>query len=78
MNDDQVERRRRALAIFDEVAELAGEDRSRRLDALCGDDGELRRQVQVLLDADAGTAEPFRGDASHWGEALVGCHHLPQ
>lgn len=71
MNDDQVERRRRALAIFDEVAELAGEDRSRRLDALCGDDGELRRQVQVLLDADAGTAEPFRGDASHWGEALA-------
>ena len=71
MNDDQVERRRRALAIFDEVAELAGEDRSRRLDALCGDDRELRRQVQVLLDADAGTAEPFRGDASHWGEALA-------
>ena len=38
MNDDQIERRRRALAIFDEVAELAGEDRSRRLDALCGGD----------------------------------------
>ena len=72
MNDDQVERRRRALAIFDEVAELAGEDRSRRLDALCGGDVELRRQVQTLLDADAGTAEPFRGDdASDWGAAFA-------
>ncbi len=64
-------RRQRALAIFGDIAELADEARQRQLDALCGDDAELHAQVQALLDADAGTAEPFSGNASAWGEALA-------
>ncbi|RZA14481.1 MAG: hypothetical protein EOP93_18600, partial [Lysobacteraceae bacterium] len=72
MSDAALERRRRALAIFDEVAELAVEAQARTADALCGGDGELRAQVQALLDADAGTREPFRGDADAWSGALAG------
>jgi serine/threonine-protein kinase len=63
-------RRRRALTIFDEIADLSGEARTQKLDELCGGDGELRAQVQALLDADAGTAQPFSGDAAVWGNAL--------
>ena len=64
-------RHRRALAIFDEVVDLAGSERRERLQALCEGDAELRGKVQALLDADAGTAEPFRGDAAAWGDALA-------
>ena len=71
MSDGHTERRRRALAIFDEVAELSGQAHRERLDELCGDDPQLRAQVQALLDADAGTTEPFIGDAAAWGDALA-------
>lgn len=64
-------RHRRALAIFDEVVDLAGSERRERLQALCEGDAELLGKVQALLDADAGTAEPFRGDAAAWGDALA-------
>ena len=73
MSDDaETARRRRALAIFDVVADLAGAARQQQLDALCGSDQPLRTQVQALLDADAGTAEPFSGDVAAWGNALQG------
>ena len=70
MSDAATERRRRALAIFDIVADLAGEARLQQIDALCDGDQALREQVQALLDADAGTREPFSGDVAAWGQAL--------
>ena len=65
------ERRKRALAIFDEVVELPADARTARLATLCAGDVALRQRVQALLDADAGTAEPFHGDASEWGAAFA-------
>ncbi len=63
--------RRRALAIFDEIADLEPAQREQRLHELCGDDGELRTRVQALLDADAGASEPFSGNAVAWSNALA-------
>jgi len=65
------ERRRRALAIFDALADLPAEVREPELDALCAGDVELRAQVQALFDADAGETEPFSGSADDWGAALA-------
>ncbi len=64
-------RRQRALAIFDELVELAGDARLQRLDELCAGDAELRRQVLALLDADASATDPFRGGAPQWRGALA-------
>ena len=66
-------RRRRALQIFDEVADLDPGERASRLDELCADDATLRARVQALLDADAGpgAAEPFSGNLAEWGAALA-------
>ena len=67
MNDAASERRRRALAIFDQVADLAGGEREARLlEACAGDD--------ALLAADASDAEPVSGDVAAWGEALAHAH----
>jgi len=63
-------RRQRALAVFDEVAELDGDVREQRLLALCGDDAALLAQVRALLAADAEATEPFSA-ASRWGAALA-------
>ena len=70
----ELDRKRRALAIFDAVAELEGEDRLRTLDTMCAGDDALRAQVQALLDADAHASEPFAGDAAAWGNALAAAH----
>ena len=70
----ELERKRRALAIFDAVAELDAAERMRALDAICGRDTDLRERVQALLDADAHADEPFEGDAAAWGSALAGEH----
>ncbi|QRP65478.1 serine/threonine protein kinase [Rhodanobacter sp. FDAARGOS 1247] len=67
----ETQRRQRALAIFDEVADLAGAGREARLSELCGDDEALRMQVLALLHADAATGEPFGGDVAAWGHALA-------
>ena len=69
MSEDAL--RQRALAIFDEVAELAGDAREARLQALCAGDEALLAQVRALLTADAATTDPFDG-APAWGEALAG------
>jgi len=71
VNDAAGERRRRALAIFDEVADLAGEEREARLLHACAGDDALLAQVRALLAADATDAEPFSGDAAAWGAALA-------
>ncbi|MBL9076141.1 MAG: serine/threonine protein kinase [Planctomycetes bacterium] len=53
------ERWTRIEAAFHEVAELPGPQRAERLVAVCGDDDDLRRQVQRLLAADASPADPL-------------------
>lgn len=71
MNAGDIERRKRALSIFDAIAELGDEERRRRIDALCGGDHDLRAQVQALLDADEGATEPVSGDVRAWRELLA-------
>ena len=70
----ELERKRRALAIFDAVAELDDAERAQVLDTMCAGDADLRARVQALLDADAHATEPFDGDAAAWGSALAGEH----
>lgn len=70
MNDQALERRRRALAIFEEVVELSPLQCQARLDEVCAGDPGLRAQVEVLLAADASESEPFSGDAARWGDVL--------
>ena len=60
----ELERKRRALAIFDAVAELDDAERAQVLDTMCAGDADLRARVQALLDADAHADEPFEGDAA--------------
>ena len=68
----ELERKRRALAIFDAVVELDDAKRAQALDTMCAGDADLRARVQALLDADAHATEPFDGDAAAWGSALAG------
>ena len=70
MSSGDAERRRRALAIFDEVVDLDPRARAEKIDALCGGDAELRTKVEAMLAADAGGGEPFSGDAAQWVELL--------
>ncbi len=74
MSDLHIERKRRALEIFDEVADLDVDAREQELHTLCADDPDLRAQVQALLDADAHATEPFHGNAAAWGSALDAAH----
>jgi len=69
-----LEQGRRALAIFDAIAELDPAQRANALEAMCAGDDMLRARVQALLDADAHATEPFAGDASVWGNALANDH----
>lgn len=78
MNTGDIERRKRALSIFDEVAELGDEERRRRIDALCGGDHDLRAQVQALLDADEGATDPVSGDVRAWRELLADAAPAPE
>ena len=70
----ELERKRRALAIFDAVVELDDAERAQALDTMCAGDADLRARAQALLDADAHATEPFDGDAAAWGSALAGEH----
>lgn len=67
----ELEHGRRALAIFDAIAELDPAQRAGALESMCEGDAALRARVQALLDADAHATEPFVGDASAWGNALA-------
>ena len=71
MSDGAGERHGRALAIFDEIADLPAAERDARLVALCAGDAALMARVRALLAADATDAEPFSGGAAEWGEALA-------
>lgn len=69
-----LEQGRRALAIFDAIAELDPAQRASALESMCAGDDTLRARVLALLDADAHATEPFAGDASAWGNALANDH----
>jgi eukaryotic-like serine/threonine-protein kinase len=69
-----LEQGRRALAIFDAIAELDPAPRASALESMCAGDDTLRARVQALLDADAHATEPFDGNASAWGNALANDH----
>ncbi len=70
MSGHDLERRRRALALFREAVEIAPAERSAWLAHACGDDAALRTAVEGLLAADASGTEPFAGDALAWGRAF--------
>ncbi len=55
---------RRALEIFDEVAELATGERGGRLAAACAGDEALRQRVEALLAADTDTGGRFESGAA--------------
>ncbi|TWT19238.1 protein kinase [Luteimonas marina] len=70
MSGGDTERRRQSLSIFEAVADLDPAARTRRLDALCGDDAQLRARVEAMLAADASRTEPFSGGAALWADAM--------
>lgn len=70
MSEHDLERRRRALALFREAVEIAPAERPAWLAQACGDDAALRTAVDGLLAADASCTEPFAGDALAWGKAF--------
>jgi tetratricopeptide (TPR) repeat protein len=51
------ERWARVAGLFEAVIDLPSADRAQRLDALCGDDSDLRSEVERLLDADANAGD---------------------
>lgn len=57
------ERARRALEIFDEVADLAADQQTARLQLRCGNDASLRARVEAMLAADSSDGEPFSADS---------------
>jgi WD40 repeat protein len=62
------DRFKRVMALFEEILELPAGERTARLTALCGDDGDLRREVESLLDQ-AGVDDGFLESGSP-GEVL--------
>ncbi|KAF1687543.1 hypothetical protein B1992_02440 [Pseudoxanthomonas broegbernensis] len=71
MTGEEQRRWRQAAGIFDAVARLSDPERAARLEALCAGDATLRAQVERMLAADAGSTEPFSGDAARWGAELA-------
>ena len=53
MRQPTPDRWKRIEAIFDDVLDLSTDERSRRLDVLCADEPEIRREVERLIRADA-------------------------
>lgn len=70
MSEHDLERMRRALALFREAVEIAPAERTSWLEQACSDDPGLRIAVDALLAADASSTEPFAGDALAWGRAF--------
>ncbi|HEY4079657.1 MAG TPA: protein kinase [Burkholderiaceae bacterium] len=68
--DQEQQRQRRALAIFDELLDLSPADRATRLEALCAGDAQLRALLESMLAADNETAEPLLQIAAQAGDSL--------
>lgn len=73
------DRLRRALEVFEAVADLEEEVRAAQLGELCGDDVALRARVDAMLVADAHSGDPFEGRAARWSETLqaAGSESMP-
>lgn len=61
---------RRALDIFEEVADLTEPARTARLVELCGEDAALRSRIVAMLSADARSDDPVV-DVARWSGALL-------
>lgn len=70
MSEDGTALRRRMLAVFEEVVDLAPDARAARLATLCAGDAVLRAKVDAMLAADEAPTEPFPGGMQAWA-ALV-------
>jgi serine/threonine-protein kinase len=64
------ERLRRALEVFEAVADLESEARAAKLGDLCAGDVDLLARVDAMLAADAESGDPFEGRAARWSETL--------
>src|SRR5579863_4979640 len=51
------ERWRQVKAIFEQAVELAGEEQRKLLDAACGGDATMMREVLSLLEADSASGD---------------------
>lgn len=58
------ERLRLVMTIFDEVCDLPPDERSRAVESLCGDDPEVLRRVELMIEQDEGLTGPI-GVAAH-------------
>ena len=63
MNDDAIERARRAFEVFEAAVEQHGEQRERFLSEACANDAALRAQVDALLAGDRNAGDPFAAAA---------------
>ncbi|HMB70268.1 MAG TPA: protein kinase, partial [bacterium] len=63
---------RRIADILDAVLELDATERGPALDRLCGNDAELRAQVDRLVAADASAGEFLESSAERWAADLIG------
>lgn len=61
---------RRALEVFDAVADLANDARIEELDKRCAGDAALRTRVEGMLAADARSDDPL-GEVGRWSSALL-------
>ena len=71
MNDDAIERARRAFEVFEAAVEQHGEQRERFLSEACANDAALRAQVDALLAGDRNAGDPF-ASAAGWNHVLGG------
>jgi tetratricopeptide (TPR) repeat protein/predicted Ser/Thr protein kinase len=67
----------RALAIFQDLADLAPAERDLRLAAACAGDEALRRRVADLLAADSGTGSPLDRSAARRFASLLEDREAP-
>jgi serine/threonine-protein kinase len=70
VNQEEQQRYRRALTLFDELLDLPPEARASRLAERCASDAPLRALLESMLAADGQTAEPLLQIAARAGAAL--------
>ena len=67
----QAERWQRVQEVFDQALELNGDERSAFLDQTCGDDPELRREVEAMLEVDDSLSVDYLETVVMGGSALL-------
>jgi eukaryotic-like serine/threonine-protein kinase len=61
-------------SLFDQLADLDGDERARRLDSSCGNDDDLRTSVQSLLTLDRRREDPLLNAIGAAAESLLEDH----